>query len=190
MEVECLDVAEGRLQPSATRLRRRQRRGIQEIAKSILEFGFLQPIVVDERYGVIIGNGRLAAAKHLGRKTVPVVMAKGLTEEERQRLQIADNRLAELSSWHSPELVERMEQLSKSRLPAVPGFSDEETRRLLGVTEVDDAMREFPPELEKTATPSEAHLLVSCRARDIDKMARLIETLGSESWCSLEQAWR
>ena len=71
-----------RLKPSGKRLRRRQRRSIDEIAKSIHEFGFLQPIVVDEHYAVIIGNGRLEAAKQLGHKTVPVVIVKGLTEDQ------------------------------------------------------------------------------------------------------------
>ena len=55
--------------------------------------------MVDEHYTVIIGNGRLEAAKRLRYKTVPVVIVKGLTDDQRQRLQIADNRLAELSRW-------------------------------------------------------------------------------------------
>ena len=48
---------------------------------------------------VIIGHGRLEAAKRLEYKTVPVVVMRGLTDAQRRRLQIADNRLSELSDW-------------------------------------------------------------------------------------------
>jgi ParB-like chromosome segregation protein Spo0J len=71
METEQIDLEVCRLKPSAKRLRRRQRRSIDEIAKSIHEFGFLQPIVVDEHYTVIIGNGRLEAAKRFSIASQP-----------------------------------------------------------------------------------------------------------------------
>ena len=99
MEIERTELEVCRLKSSGKSLRRRQRRSIDEIAKSIREFGFLQPIVVDEQYAVIIGNGRLEAAKQLRYRTVPVVVARGLTGDQHRRLQIADNRPAELSRW-------------------------------------------------------------------------------------------
>ena len=79
--------------------RKRDPRSIREIAKSIEEFGFVQPIVTDEQYNVIIGHGRLQAAKNLNYKTVPVIVTKNLSEQQKKRLQIADNRLSELSTW-------------------------------------------------------------------------------------------
>jgi len=190
MDTEWIDVEVCRLKPSAKRLRRRQRRSIDEIAKSIHEFGFLQPIVADEHYTVIIGSGRLEAAKRLQRKTVPVVIVKGLTEDQHQRLQIADNRLAELSRWDRSELTEQVERLSETRPPEIPGFSQEEVCDLLGLTEMSKAKCEFPPETEKTATHADTHLLVSCRGADLDKMAKLVASLSCESWCTLEQASR
>jgi ParB-like chromosome segregation protein Spo0J len=126
----------------------------------------------------------------LGYATVPVVIVKGLTEDQRQRLQIADNRLAELSRWDRSELTERMERLSADQPPEIPGFSPEEVCDLLGLTEMSKAKREFPPEIEKTATLAHTHLLVSCRAADLDKMAKLVAALSSEPWCTLEQASR
>jgi ParB/RepB/Spo0J family partition protein len=190
METERIDLEVCRLKPSGKSLRRRQRRSIDEIAKSINEFGFLQPIVVDEHYSVIIGNGRLEAAKRLQRKTVPVVIVKGLTEDQRQRLQITDNRLAELSRWDRSGLTEQMERLFETQPPEVPGFSQEEVCDLLGLTEMSKAKCQFPPETEKTATHADTHLLVSCRAADLDKMAKLVASLSCESWCTLEQASR
>ena len=190
MEIERIELEVCRLKPSGKRLRRRQRRSINEIAKSIHEFGFLQPIVVDEHYAVIIGDGRLEAAKQLGHKTVPAVIVKGLTEEQRRRLQIADNRLAELSRWDRSGLIEQMEWFSEQQSPEVPGFNHEEVCDLLGLTEMSRAKCEFPPETEKTATRADTHLLVSCRAAHFDKMAKLVAALSSESWCTLEQASR
>ncbi len=190
METEQVDLEVYRLKPSAKRLRCRQRRSIDEIAKSLDEFGFLQPIVVDEQHTVIIGNGRLEAAKRLQRKTVPVLILKGLTEDQRHRLQIADNRLAELSRWDRSELTELMERLSESQASEIPGFSHDEVCDLLGLIEMSKAKCEFPPETEKTATHSDTYLLVSCRASDLDKMAKLAAALSCESWCTLEQASR
>jgi ParB/RepB/Spo0J family partition protein len=190
MEIVRNDLEVSRLKPNGKGLRRRQRRSIDEIAKSIREFGFLQPLVVDEHYTVIIGNGRLEGAKRLGYTMVPVVIVKGLMEDQRQRLQIADNRLAELSRWDRSKLTEQMERLSETQRAEIPGFSHDEVRDLLGLTEKSKAEYEFPPEDEKTAVPSDAHLLVSCRASDMDKMANLVAALSCESWCTLEQASR
>ncbi|MGD0898773.1 MAG: ParB N-terminal domain-containing protein [Thermoguttaceae bacterium] len=190
METESIDLEVSRLRPSAKSLRRRQRRSIDEIAKSIREFGFLQPIVVDEHYAIIIGNGRLEAAKRLRCKTVPVVIVKGLTEDQRQRLQVADNRLAELSRWDRSKLAEQVERLSESQPQEIPGFSHDEVRDLLGVTGLSKAKCEFPPGIENTVAHTDTHLLVSCRAADLDKMTKLVGALSGESWCTLEQASR
>lgn len=190
MDIERMDLEVCQLKPSGKCLRRRQRRSIDEIAKSIREFGFLQPIVVDERYAIIIGNSRLEAAKQLGYKVVPVVVVKGLTKDQHRRLQMADNRLTELSRWDRSRLAEQVEQVSGTQPAQIPGFSHEEVCDLLGLTEMSEAKREFPPEVEKTATQAHTHLLVSCRAADLEKMAKLVSALNSESWCTLEQASR
>lgn len=190
METERIDLEVCRLTLSGKRLRRRQRRSIDEIAKSIREFGFLQPLVVDEHYTVIIGDGRLEAAKRLGYRTVPVVLVRGLTEDQRQRLQIADNRLTELSRWDRSELTGQMERLLESQPSEIPGFSHGEVCNLLGLTEMSKAKCEFPPVIERTAAHTDMHLLVSCRAADLDKMAKLVAALRCESWCTLEQASR
>lgn len=67
---------------------------VDRIANSIKQFGWTQPIVVDENKVVVIGHGRLAAAKKLKLKTVPVVMRDDLTEEQIRALRIVDNRVA------------------------------------------------------------------------------------------------
>jgi ParB/RepB/Spo0J family partition protein len=170
--------------------RRRQRRSISEIAKSIREFGFVQPIVVDEQFIVIIGHGRLEAAKYLERESVPVVVLSGLTDTQRRRLQIADNRLSELSDWDEGLLIEQMESLEGESCSEIPGFSAAKIGDILGVSDIDKANAELPPQRENTAIQSELHLLVSCRASDFERMAKLVAGLKDESWCTLEQGTR
>ena len=67
---------------------------IDYIANSILQFGWTQPIVVDENNVVVIGHGRLLAAKQLMLDKVPVVRRDDLTEEQTKALRIIDNRIA------------------------------------------------------------------------------------------------
>jgi len=84
---------------------------IERIAESIKAFGWKQPIVVDRDNVVIIGHGRLMAAKQLLLDTVPVVYADNLTEEEAQALRLADNKTNE-SPWDFGKLEEELAALS------------------------------------------------------------------------------
>ena len=67
---------------------------VEHIANSIKMFGWTQPIVIDDRNVVVIGHGRLAAAKKLGLDQVPVVRRSDLTDEQTKALRIVDNRVA------------------------------------------------------------------------------------------------
>ncbi len=72
---------------------------IDRIANSIAEFGFNQPIVIDEENIVLVGHGRLAAAKKLGLETVPVVQKIGLSNAQKKAYRILDNKLQNDSEW-------------------------------------------------------------------------------------------
>ena len=84
---------------------------VDRIAESIKQFGWQQPIVVDRENVVIIGHGRLLAAKQLMLDTVPVVCADALTEEQVQALRLADNKTNE-SPWDFGKLEEELAALS------------------------------------------------------------------------------
>ena len=71
---------------------------VAEIAKSIERFGFRQPVVVDRNFVIVIGHGRVAAAKLLGLKEVPVTVADDLTDDEVNALRLVDNKLNQ-SAW-------------------------------------------------------------------------------------------
>lgn len=72
---------------------------IEKLKRSIEEFGFVSPCLVDRDMNIIAGHGRVMAAKELGMKTVPCVFVDGLSEEQRRAYILADNRLTELGEW-------------------------------------------------------------------------------------------
>src|SRR6056300_246488 len=72
---------------------------IDKVADSIAEFGFRQPIVVDEDMIVLAGHTRLLASKQLGLKKVPVHIAEGLTNAQKKAYRIMDNKSSEDSEW-------------------------------------------------------------------------------------------
>lgn len=72
---------------------------VDSVAASIQEFGFQQPIVLDKDRVVVVGHTRLLAAKKLGLKTVPCVIADNLTPEKIKAYRLLDNKLAEKATW-------------------------------------------------------------------------------------------
>ena len=99
---------------------------IKHIANSIKRFGWQQPIVCDKDKVVIIGHGRLLAAKELLLDSVPVVFAEDLTEEESNALRLADNKLNE-SPWDFSKLEEELAALDIAGIDMEQfGFVDEE----------------------------------------------------------------
>ncbi len=88
---------------------------VEAIARSIQEFGFRQPIVVDERGVIVAGETRYKAARKLGLKSVPVHVAVGLTSEQLRAYRIADNKLGELASWDATLLSAELKALELPR---------------------------------------------------------------------------
>ncbi len=80
--------------PYARNARTHSDRQVAEIAASIREFGWTNPILTDGNNGIIAGHGRLLAARKLGMAAVPVIELAGLSEAQKRALIIADNKLA------------------------------------------------------------------------------------------------
>lgn len=74
---------------------------IAQIAGSIREWGWTIPVLIDETGALIAGHGRVLAARQLGIETVPTMTARGWSEAKIRAYRVADNKLAELSSWDS-----------------------------------------------------------------------------------------
>jgi DNA modification methylase len=86
-------------------------RQIKKLAGIIRTVGFLVPIIIDHAGTIIAGHGRLAAAKELGLRTVPVIRAGHLSPHQVQAVRVADNRIGELSSWNRTALALELKDL-------------------------------------------------------------------------------
>jgi ParB/RepB/Spo0J family partition protein len=95
---------------------------VAAVAASIQEFGFKVPIVIDTDGVIIAGHTRLKAAKQLGMKTVPCIIADDLTEEQIRAFRLADNKTNELAGWDFEKLEAELAQLSEMDMGAF-GFT-------------------------------------------------------------------
>lgn len=104
---------------------RNNEKAVDAVAASIKEFGFKQPIVIDANNVVVCGHTRLLAAKKLGIKTVPCVIADDLTEEQIRAYRLADNKVAELAGWNDELLAFEMDSIGEIDMSAF-GFEIEQ----------------------------------------------------------------
>ena len=130
-----------RLKPYDRNARTHSAEQVAQIAASIVEFGFTNPILVDSSDGIIAGHGRLSAAQELGLKTVPVVVLDHLSERQRKAYILADNQLALNAGWDTDLLRGELQDLAEQDFDlSLIGFSDDELADLLPEIE------ELPPE--------------------------------------------
>lgn len=100
---------------------------VEPVAKSIEEFGFLVPIVINEDNMILSGHARHAAAVSLGMDKVPTVLAKGLSKEQETAFMLADNRLSENASYNNEQLAELLKELTGANYNVLlTGFQSEE----------------------------------------------------------------
>ena len=139
-----------RLVPYARNARTHSPEQVAQIAASIVEFGFVNPILVDTNAGIIAGHGRLLAARKLGLAEVPVVVLDHLSETQRRAYILADNKLALNAGWDERTLAAELRALEVDGVDiALVGFSDDELEDLLGdepqgVSDVEEEIPEAP----------------------------------------------
>ena len=130
-----------RLKPYERNARTHSAEQVAQIAASIVEFGFTNPLLVDSSDGIIAGHGRLQAALELGLSTVPVVVLDHLSDRQRRAYILADNQLALNAGWDLELLRTELQDLVADDFDlSVIGFSDDELSDLLPEVE------ELPPE--------------------------------------------
>jgi DNA modification methylase len=142
----------GDLTPYARNSRTHSDEQIAQIAASIKEFGWTNPILIDGDKGIIAGHGRLKAAMRLGLEEIPAIELSHLTEIQKKALIIADNKLALNAGWDNELLSLELEELELEGLDlSLTGFGEEEISALKpevvneGLTD-EDAVPEPPPE--------------------------------------------
>lgn len=156
---------------------------VAQIAASIKEFGWTNPILVDGSNGLIAGHGRLLAARKLGMAKVPVIELAHLSENQKKALIIADNKLALNSDWDNNLLMIELQELDSEDYDlSVLGFDQDELDALLnpiepttGLTD-EDAVPDVPE--EPKTKPGDVYILGnhrlmcgdSCSITDMEKL--------------------
>jgi len=134
----------GGLEPYAKNSRTHSEKQVEQIAASITEFGFTNPVLVDGADGIIAGHGRLLAAKLLGMAEVPTIELAGLSAAQKRAYIIADNKLALNAGWDDAILADELRALGEEGFDLeLTGFGGDELSMLLadkteGLTDPDD----------------------------------------------------
>lgn len=111
---------------------RHNEKAVDKVASSIKEFGFKNPIIVDEKNEIIAGHTRLLAAKKLGIAEVPTIKVDDLTPEQVKAFRIADNKTAEIAEWDFDLLAQELEELILADYNLeLTGFDFSEAEQLL-----------------------------------------------------------
>ena len=121
--------------PYARNARTHNESQVQQIAGSIAEFGFTNPVLIDGADGIIAGHGRVMAATLLKMEEVPCIRLGHLTEAQKQAYILADNKLALNAGWDDELLKIELVELRDidPALMAITGFSDDELSELAGI---------------------------------------------------------
>lgn len=146
MQYETRKVAD--LIPYVNNARTHSDEQVTQLASSIKEFGFINPVIIDDHNGLIAGHGRLLAAKKLGIDEVPVLVESHLTEAQKKAYILADNKLALNAGWDADLLkveLSELKDLGFDNLDTI-GFSENEIKDILN-TELEAAEDEGAGEI-------------------------------------------
>ncbi len=140
-----------KLVPYARNARTHSKEQILQLRASLREFGFVTPVIIDEKYSVIAGHGRIMAAKEEGITEIPCVFAENLTEAQKKAYILADNRLAMNAGWDEEMLAVEIADLQGADFDmSLLGFTDAELNKLLdGDSEAQEDDFDVDAELEK-----------------------------------------
>lgn len=128
------------LKPYKNNARTHSAKQIQQIANSIQEFGFTNPVLVDENDRIIAGHGRVLAAEKLGMKEVPTICIRNLTEVQIRAYIIADNKIAANAGWDENLLAIELRYISELKFDLdLIGFETEEIDSILDGNNCDPA---------------------------------------------------
>ncbi len=144
-----------KLVPYARNARTHSEEQVAQIAASIVEFGFTNPILAGSDGVIVAGHGRLAAAQKLGLDTVPVVVLDHLTPTQRRALIIADNRIAENAGWDDAMLRIELQSLQEDGFNLdITGFDDDAMAEIMAGEETTvDGQTDDDAVPEVSATP-------------------------------------
>ena len=185
MQIQMMPTA--RLVPYARNARTHSDQQVAQIAASMAEFGFVNPILIGADDVIIAGHGRLMAAQRLGMSEAPVIVLGHLTEAQRRALVIADNKIGENAGWDEAQLSLELQALLADGFDlGLLGIPEDELDALLADAEdrpaiSDDAADAIPePPAEPITRPGDIwalgkHRLCCGDATDPTAVARLTQ---------------
>lgn len=166
------------LTPYARNARTHSGEQVAQLVASIEEFGWTNPILIDEQGEVIAGHGRIMAAEQIGVSSIPTITLPGLTELQKAAYRIADNRLPLNAGWNDDLLKLEIEALQDVDFDiGLLGFSDLEIGNILGV-EPDDPRDHWVgmPAFEQDNTNGVRQLIVHFETEaDVALFAQLVQ---------------
>ena len=146
----------GQLVPYARNARTHSDDQVAQIAASMAEFGFTNPILIGEDGVIIAGHGRLMAAQRLGLSEVPVIVLAHLNAAQRRALVVADNKIALNAGWDTEILLEQIELIRADGFDIdLVGFSDDELGELLAEIEAPETAGALEGEDDIPEPPAE-----------------------------------
>jgi ParB-like chromosome segregation protein Spo0J len=149
---------------------------INQVASSIKEFGFTNPVLIDEQGGIIAGHGRVMAAKKLGLAEVPTITLEGLTKAQLKAYVIADNKLALNSGWDVGLLSVELEALGELGFDfGLLGFDETELSNLF---DKDDILVE--PDLKEQTYNEVFNIIIECF--DESEQEKIFNRLDQEGY--------
>lgn len=173
-------VSTSSLTPYARNSRTHSPQQVKQIAASIKEFGFTNPILIDESNGIIAGHGRVMAAEHLQLTEVPCIRLEYLTETQKRAYVIADNKLALNAGWDEELLNIELTDLHDDGFDVgMIGFEADELSDLMGYNDEEVVEDEVPePPAEPITKPGDLwvlgeHRLLcgdSTKAEDVERL--------------------
>lgn len=158
------------LKPYKKNAKKHPKEQVEQIANSIKEFGFTQPVLIDKNNCVVAGHGRVLGAKKAGLKQVPTICLEDLTPEQIKAYRLADNKLNE-SDWQYDLLDEEIQELLEQDVDmSLFGFDIDMT----------DEELELEMEKEVKFRTKEKHLvIVPCKSKkETIKVQKELEQLG------------
>jgi DNA modification methylase len=176
-----------RLRPYERNPRTHSEAQVDQIAASMVEFGWTNPVLVDEQGGILAGHGRLLAARKLGLADVPVIRFEHLSEAQKRAYIVADNQIALQAGWDDALLAEELAWLRDERFDLdLVGFDATELERLLAIADgetTSEAEDEVPePPQEPVSRPGDLWVLGNHRVLcgDATVLADVERVLGGQ----------
>ena len=155
-----------KLVPYANNARTHSEEQVKRVAESIQEFGWTYPILIDKKFNVIAGHGRIEAAKLIGYKNLPAMFIEGMTDLQKRAYILADNKLAELAGWDQDMLQYELNALN------IEGFDVALTGFELDDIAIDDIAIDEDPEGSRLDGDTELKAETMAQLGDVFQLGR------------------